>query len=60
MQPLKPVLVSELFQPLMEGLIDLLEGLTQEEWTAPTVCNPWTVKDVGLHMLGGDISNLSW
>jgi uncharacterized protein (TIGR03083 family) len=60
MRPLKPVLVCELFPTLLEELINLLEGLRKEEWAAPTVCGPWSVKDVCLHMLGGDISNLSW
>jgi uncharacterized protein (TIGR03083 family) len=60
MQPLKPVFVSELFPTLLKELIDLLEGLKKEDWATPTMCGPWSVKDVCLHMLGGDISNLSW
>lgn len=56
----KPVLVSELFPILLEELINLLRGLSKDEWDTATICSPWSVKDVCLHMLGGDISNLSW
>lgn len=60
MQPLKPVITLDLFPELLEELLRLLGGLTKEEWDTATVCSPWSVKDVCLHMLGGDISNLSW
>ena len=60
MQPTKLVLVSELFPILLEELIHLLGGLSKEEWDTATICSPWSVKDVCLHLLGGDISNLSW
>jgi len=56
----KPVMVADLFPELLESLINLLGGLTKEEWDTPTLCASWSVKDVCLHMLGGDIGNLSW
>ena len=60
MQPPKPVIVSDLFPELLEELIDLMGGLTKEKWETPTVCTPWSVKDVCLHLLGVEIGNLSW
>jgi len=62
-QPLQnpqPVLVLDLFQDLLENLLSLLSGLSAEDWDRPTVCAGWSVKDVALHLLGGEIGNLSW
>jgi hypothetical protein len=56
----QPILVTELFSPLLDGLISLLTSLSETQWSAPTNCKPWRVKDICLHLLGGDISNLSW
>lgn len=60
MQPPQPILVSELFPILLDELISLLNSLTKEEWDLPTACSSWSVKDVALHLLGGDIGILSW
>lgn len=59
MKPSAPILVNDLFRPLREGLLALLSGLSAEEWEKPTVCAGWSVKDVALHLLGGDIGILS-
>ncbi|MEN8241616.1 MAG: maleylpyruvate isomerase N-terminal domain-containing protein [Chloroflexota bacterium] len=59
-QSLQPVLVVDLFPELLAGLISLLTDLSEEDWLKPTVCAPWTVKDVAFHLLGGDIGYLSW
>jgi uncharacterized protein (TIGR03083 family) len=37
----------------------LLRDLSGEEWLLPTAAKKWSVKDVALHLLGGDIGNLS-
>ena len=29
---------------------DLLEGLTEEQWRQPSLCDGWTVRDVGAHL----------
>jgi hypothetical protein len=55
----KPILVADLFDPTLDALIHLLVSLTPEEWKLPTVCERWTVKDVALHLLAVDISNIS-
>ena len=55
----RPVLVADLFQPLLENLLTLLRGLPVEEWKRPTKCGSWTVREVAVHLLGGDIGVLS-
>ncbi|MDQ4075150.1 MAG: maleylpyruvate isomerase family mycothiol-dependent enzyme [Chloroflexota bacterium] len=59
LEPPAPVLASDLFKPDRTALLELLRELTAEEWERPTVCQGWTVKDVVLHLLGGDLGNLS-
>ncbi len=60
MKPLKPVIVSHLFPELLDHLIGLLRDLEIADWGKPTICSPWSVKDVCAHMLGVEIGNLSW
>jgi uncharacterized protein (TIGR03083 family) len=57
--PPEPVIVVDLFPEILTGLIDLLSGLSTLDWQKPTVCAGWSVKDVALHLLGIEISNLS-
>jgi uncharacterized protein (TIGR03083 family) len=57
--PAEPIAVVELFPELHRRLLDLLAGLSDDQWRLPTVCAGWSVKDVALHLLGGDVSNLS-
>ncbi len=59
MRPVQPVLVAHLFPDVYAALLDLLGGLTDAEWAAPTVCAGWSVHDVALHLWGGDVGNLS-
>ena len=42
-----------------QRLIELVEGLTPDEWLAPTAAAPWTVKDLALHVLDDDLTWLS-
>ena len=39
--------------------LDLLHGLTPEEWTAPTECEPWDVRAMACHVLGATESHAS-
>ncbi len=55
----EPIIVTDLFPEILEELLDLLSGLSTENWNKPTVCSSWTVKDVALHLLGGDVGILS-
>ncbi|MCW5849944.1 MAG: maleylpyruvate isomerase family mycothiol-dependent enzyme [Anaerolineae bacterium] len=59
MQPVQPILVVDLFPPLLEGLLALLDGLSEVDWDRLTACAGWSVKDVADHLLGGDLSMLS-
>lgn len=59
MKPPEPVLVLDLFAPTREALLELLESFSAAEWEKPTVCKGWSVKDVALHLLAGEIGILS-
>jgi uncharacterized protein (TIGR03083 family) len=54
-----PILVADLFPEVRQSLLSLLGSLSAEDWLRPTAASKWNVKDVALHILGGDISNLS-
>ena len=55
----EPVIVTTLFPEIHGELITLLKSLSESDWQKPTVCPNWSVKDVALHLLGGEIGNLS-
>ena len=55
----EPILVADRFAPLLDRLLELLRGLASEQWQVPTVCPGWSVHDLALHLLGGDIGVLS-
>jgi uncharacterized protein (TIGR03083 family) len=55
----QPILVVDLFPELLDSLLALLSSLSAEQWEVPTACGSWTVKDVALHLLGGDVGILS-
>ncbi len=59
MQPPRPIIVTHLFPEVLGSLLTLLCDLPAEEWRRPTACAGWSVKDVALHLLGGEIGNLS-
>lgn len=42
-----------------DDLLGLLEGLSDDEWVAPTEAGKWRVKDVALHLLDGDLGWIS-
>ena len=59
MKPPDPVIVATLLPEKLGQLISLLKSLSESDWKKPTVCPNWSVKDVALHLLGGEIGNLS-
>jgi uncharacterized protein (TIGR03083 family) len=59
LEDLQPILTGHLFGEVRRELVSLLKGLRREEWTLPTAATKWNVKDVALHILGGDLGNLS-
>jgi uncharacterized protein (TIGR03083 family) len=42
--------LSTLTRSQREGFIDTLEGLTAEQWLAPSLCTQWRVIDVAAHL----------
>lgn len=60
MQPAPPIDAIDLFPEMHAHLIDLLSSLTPDEWAAPTICTPWSVKDLAAHIAGDDLGHLSW
>lgn len=59
MHPVEPISTVELFPPLSAELLTVLKSLERHAWEKPTVCGPWTVKDVTAHLLGGNLGRLA-
>src|SRR5215213_4635001 len=59
MQQPQPILIADLFPEVLGALLNLLAGLSDDEWAAPTVCPGWSVKDIAGHLLGDDVGMLS-
>lgn len=38
---------------------EVLEGLDDDQWAAPTECEPWTVRDMAGHVIGNHVGILS-
>lgn len=51
--------VVHLFPELESRLLEVLDGLSGEDWQKPTVCPAWTVKDVAAHLLDGALRRLA-
>jgi uncharacterized protein (TIGR03083 family) len=54
-----PIIVTQLFPEVLDELVGLLSSLTAGDWQRPTACYQWSVKDIALHLLGGEVSILS-
>ena len=52
MKPPEPIIVTDLFPEVLGSLVDLLSGLSAEDWNKPTACPRWSVKDIATHLLG--------
>ena len=59
MQPVKPIMVIDLFPYERKQLLELFSEFEAEDWEKLTICPGWTVKDIALHLLGDDIGYLS-
>lgn len=55
----EPILVAHLFPETLDALTQLLRGLSPEDWSRPTVCAGWSVREVALHLLAVEVSNVS-
>jgi len=60
LHPLEPVLVIERLSPLHAELIALLRSLTPDDWSRPTACALWSVRDIAAHLLDDDLRRLSF
>ena len=54
-----PIDVLPYFSKEEQALMTLLGALTEEDWTRPTMCAGWSVKDVAAHLLGDKVGRLS-
>jgi uncharacterized protein (TIGR03083 family) len=51
--------VLPLFPQLDSSLIEVLSGLSPEQWNKDTICKKWKVKDIAAHLLDSAIRRLS-
>jgi uncharacterized protein (TIGR03083 family) len=59
MEPLTPIYTAGLFPAVHAELINLLRGLSTDDWVRPTLAPRWRVRDVAAHLLDGDLRKLS-
>jgi uncharacterized protein (TIGR03083 family) len=52
---LEPFDLRPLFPIERAALLELLRSLDPDEWQAPTICPGWSVHDLALHLLNGDL-----
>jgi uncharacterized protein (TIGR03083 family) len=50
-----PTDLRPLFPRERSALLEVLRSLRAEEWQLPTVCEGWSIHDVALHLLNGDL-----
>jgi uncharacterized protein (TIGR03083 family) len=50
-EPLQPIFTAHLFCKLEAELIELLRGLSPDDWEKQTLAPKWKVKDVAAHLL---------
>lgn len=60
MEPLGVMQTAHLFVGLHDHLMKLLRALTPEDWARSTLATPWTVRDVAVHILDGQVRRLSF
>jgi hypothetical protein len=58
-RPVEPVYLIELFPGLHQELMRLLRGLDEADWSRPTACALWSVKDIVAHLLDTGLRRLS-
>jgi uncharacterized protein (TIGR03083 family) len=58
--PMQPVFLLDRFVRLHAELMSLLRGLSRDDWSRPTACALWSVKDISAHLLDSSIRRLSF
>jgi uncharacterized protein (TIGR03083 family) len=51
---------AALFPELHRALMEVLDGLADEDWLRPTIAGQWRVRDVAAHLLDGQLRKLSF
>ncbi|MCP3855892.1 MAG: maleylpyruvate isomerase family mycothiol-dependent enzyme [Actinomycetia bacterium] len=51
---------AALFEVERGRLVELLQGLSAGDWERPSPCPGWSVLGLAVHLLGGDLSFISW
>jgi uncharacterized protein (TIGR03083 family) len=59
LRPLAPLDTVPLFAGLGDELLDLLRGLRPEQWTLPTSCPGWQVRDIAAHLLDSGLRRIA-
>ena len=60
LMPMQPVFLLDRFVRLHTELMSLLRGLSPGDWSRPTACALWSVKDIVAHLLDSSIRRLSF
>ena len=58
--PMQPIFLLDRFFRLHAELISLLRALKPGDWSRPTACALWSVKDIAAHLLDSSIRRLSF
>jgi uncharacterized protein (TIGR03083 family) len=58
-RPVKPIYLIDRFPGLHQELMQLLRGLNEADWSRPTACALWSVKDIVAHLLDTGLRRLS-
>jgi uncharacterized protein (TIGR03083 family) len=56
----KPIFLVDRFPPLHAELMGLLRSLPPSDWSRPTACALWSVKDIVAHLLDTALRRLSY
>ncbi|MEP6613153.1 MAG: maleylpyruvate isomerase family mycothiol-dependent enzyme, partial [Mucilaginibacter sp.] len=59
MERIVPIQTLHLFPVLDKLLIELLRSLEPADWSKPTICPLWTVKDIAAHLLDTNMRTIS-
>ena len=58
--PVAPIFLVDRFPGLHAELMGLLRGLDRSDWSRPTACALWSVKDITAHLLDSSFRKLSF
>lgn len=51
--------MTPMLRPERTALLELLRGMSDDDWQRPTECPAWNAKGIALHILGDDLSLLT-